>query len=168
MSTVVEVAAEAFGATLAQRGALAGATEDEARERGERAALLVGSATRWREHLGELLVLPEVMELLGVGTRQAVYDLVRRQRLLGLPRRSGAMVFPAFQFDAATSRPYPVVTDVLAAFADADLDTYTTATWLATGQDELAGASPTSLLTDPGAAARITAAARRAAARLSH
>jgi len=164
----VDTAAEAFRATLAERGTLAGAAEDEARELGRRAALLVGSATSWREHLGELLDVPAVMALLGVGTRQAVYDLVARRKMLGLPRRRGSMAFPAFQFDPAAGRPYPVLAEVLAVFAAARVDPYTVATWLATGQDELGAATPASLLADPGAGATVTAAAQRTAGRLGH
>ena len=167
MTTAVDTAAEAFRATLAERGALLGAADGEARDLGRRAALLVGSAASWREHLGELLDVPAVMTLLGVGTRQAVYDLVTRARMLGLPRRGGSMVFPAFQFDPTAGRPYPMIPQILAVFAEPDVDAYTVATWLATGQDELEGATPASLLaTDDGAT--VIGAARRAAARLNH
>ncbi len=168
MTIAVDTAAEAFRATLTERGALAGTAEDEARELGRRAALLVGSATSWREHLGGLLDVPAVMALLGVGTRQAVYDLVTRRKMLGLPRRGGSMAFPAFQFDPAAGRPYPVIAQVLTVFAAAGVDPCTAATWLATGQDELGAATPASLLADPGAAAAITAAAQRTAGRLAH
>lgn len=168
MNLAVDTAAEAFRATLVERGALRDAAEEEARDLGRRAALLVGSAASWREHLGELLELPATMSLLGVGSRQAVYDLVARGRMLGLPRRGGSMVFPVFQFDPAAGRPYPVIVDVLAAFRAADVDPYTTATWLATRQAELDGASPAALLSNPDAAATITDAARRTAARLNH
>jgi len=98
---------------------------------------VVGSAASWREHLGELLDVPAVMTLLGVGTHQAVDDLVTRARMLGLPRRAGSMVFPVFQFDPAAGRPYPMIPQILAVFGEADVDAYTVATWLATGQDEL-------------------------------
>jgi hypothetical protein len=108
------------------------------------------------------------MALLGVSTRQAVYDLVSRGRLLGLRRDGGSMVFPVFQFDPATSRAHPVVVDVLAAFSSSGVDSYTVATWLATGQDELDGASPASMLPDAAAADAIRVAARRTATRLSH
>jgi hypothetical protein len=106
--------------------------------------------------------------LLGVGSRQAVYDLVARRRMLGLTRAGESMVFPALQFDPTSGRPYPVIADVLAAFDAAGLDPYTAATWLATGQDELAGGEPRSLLAEPSAAPTIADAARRTAARLSH
>jgi len=77
------------------------------------------------------------------------------------------MVFPVFQFDPAAGRPYPMIPQILAVFGEADVDAYTVATWLATGQDELEGATPASLLaTDDGAT--VIGAARRAAARLNH
>lgn len=168
MATAVDAAVAAFRTSLLERGALVGAPEAEAAEAGRRAALLVGSASAWREHLGKLLDLRQTMDLLGVGTRQAVYDLVTRRRLLGLPRHGGGMVFPAFQFDATTGRPYTVLHELLASFAAAGTDPYTVATWLATGQDELKGGCPVSLLDDPSAAGVLKAAAERTAARLSH
>jgi hypothetical protein len=118
--------------------------------------------------LGELLDLRQVMDLLGVTTRQAVYDLVTRHRLLGLPRQGGGMAFPAFQFSADSGRPSDVVPPVLREFASAEIDSYTVATWLATTQDDLDGHSPVSLLADPVASERIRIAAERAASRLSH
>ena len=168
MTAAMDAATEAFRATLLERGALCGAAEGEARDLGHRAALLVGSVGSGREHLGELLDVPAVMSMLGVGTRQAVYDLVTRTRLLSLPRRSGSMVFPAFQFDPATGRPYPLIPQILMVFRAAGLDAYTVASWLATGQDELNGATPISLLASAGSAPRILGAARRTATSLSH
>lgn len=164
----MDTAVNAFRATLLEHGGLAGAEAGEAREAGRRAALLVDGANGWREHLGKLLDVRQVMALLDVSTRQAVYDLVARRRLLGLPRTGAGMAFPAFQFDAGTGRPYPVLAGVLEVFARAGVDPYTVATWLATGQDEMDGQAPTLLLPDPGAARAVTAAAERTAARLSH
>lgn len=168
VSTAVDTAVEAFRSTLLERGALADTGIEEAREAGQRAALLVGTATSWREHLGKLLDVPQVMTLLGVTSRQAVYDLVARHRLLGLRRRGAGMAFPAFQFDLGSGRPYPVLAELLEAFGSAGVDAYTVATWLATGQDELGGRTPVSLLGDPTAVPAITAAADRTATRLSH
>ncbi|MDA8394625.1 MAG: hypothetical protein M0T72_05170 [Candidatus Dormibacteraeota bacterium] len=168
MATVIDTAVDAFRTTLVERGALAGAAEAEAADMGRRAALLVESATVWQKHLGNLLDVRRVMELLGVTTRQAVYDLAARHRLLGLSRHGGGMAFPAFQFDPATGRPYAVLPSLLATFAAAGVDTYTVATWLATAQDELAGHTPASLLGDPAAAEALRSAAERIAARLSH
>ncbi len=78
------------------------------------------------------------------------------------------MVFPAFQFDPTDGRPYPMIPQILTEFAEADVDPYTVATWLATGQDELDGATPVSLLPTPVSTTAVTAAARRTAARLNH
>ncbi|MGH9066613.1 MAG: hypothetical protein ACRD0J_03695 [Acidimicrobiales bacterium] len=168
MPTAIETAVDAFRAALVERHALEGTVEADAAEVGRRAALLVDSATAWRDHLGELLDVRRTMELLGVTTRQAVYDLVARRRLLGLSRRGGGMAFPGFQFDPDTGRPYEVIPRLLATFTTAGVDAYTVATWLATYQDELEGRSPMSLLADPVAAEPLQAAAERTAARLSH
>lgn len=168
VSTAVDTAVEAFRLTLLERGALVDTGVEEARAAGQRAALLVGTATSWREHLGTLLDVPQVMTLLGVTSRQAVYDLVARHRLLGLRRQGSRMAFPAFQFDPGSGRPYPVLAELIEAFGSAGMDAYTVATWLATGQDELGGRTPVSLLGEPTAAPALTAAAGRTAARLSH
>jgi hypothetical protein len=168
VTTAIDRAVDAFRATLVEQHALVGAPDADAAEVGRRAALLVGTATAWREHLGELLGLRQVMDLLGVTTRQAVYDLVTRHRLLGLARQGGGMAFPAFQFSADSGRPYDIVPPVLSEFAAAEVDPYTVATWLATTQDDLDGSSPASMLGDPAAAEQIRVAAKRAAARLSH
>ncbi len=168
MTAAVDTAVEAFRETLLAGGALEGVATSDAVEVGRRAALLVQSATSWREHLGEMLDVKGVMRLLAVSTRQAVYDLVSRHRLLALRRDGGSMAFPVFQFDPATGRAFRAIGDVLAAFADSGVDGYTVATWLATGQDELGGATPVSLLADSTAADAIAAAATRTAARLSH
>jgi hypothetical protein len=168
MGAAVDTAVEAFRKALLQRGALADTGVEEARAVGQRAALLVGTATSWQEHLGKLLDVSQVMTLLGVTSRQAVYDLVARRRLLGLRRRGAGMAFPAFQFDPGSGRPYPIVAKLLEAFGSAGVDTYTVATWFATGQDELDGRTPVSLLDDPTAASALTEAADRTAARLSH
>ncbi len=168
MASAIDTAVDAFRATLVERGALAGAAATDAAEVGRRAALLVQSATAWQDHLGALLDVRQTMDLLGVATRQAVYDLAARHRLLGLARHGGGMAFPAFQFDPSTGRPYNIVPELLVAFAAAGVDTYTVATWLATGQDELDGRTPVSVLGDPTVAGVLRAAAERTAARLSH
>lgn len=167
MATAIDTAVDAFRATLIERGALADAAATDAAEVGRRAALLVDSASAWAQHLGCLLDVRQAMEMLGVSTRQAVYDLAARHRLLGLPRQGAGMAFPAFQFDPATGRPYDVLPGLLGVFAAAGVDPYTTATWLATGQDDLDGRSPASLLADPVAVKALHRAAERTAARLS-
>ena len=168
VTSAIDSAVDAFRATLVERGALAGAAATDAAEAGRRAALLVQSATAWQDHLGALLNVRQTRELLGVPTRQAVYDLVARHRLLGLARHGGGLAFPAFQFDPSTGRPYDVAPVRLGAFAAAGVDTYTAATWLPTGQDELDGRTPAAVLGDPTAAGVLAAAAERTAARLSH
>jgi hypothetical protein len=163
MASAIDTAVDAFRATLVERGALAGTATADAAEVGHRAALLVQSATAWQDHLGPLLDVRQTMELLGVTTRQAVYDLVARHRLLGLARHGGGMTFPVFQFDPCTGRPHDIVPGLLGVFAAAGVDAYTVATWLATGQDELADRTPVSVLGDPTVAGVLRAAAERTA-----
>ena len=166
--TAIDTAVDAFRATLLERGALVGAGATDAAAVGRRAALLVEGATAWADHVGPLLDVRATMEIVGVTTRQAVYDLVARRRLLGLPRGGGGMAFPAFQFDPTTGRPCGVLPGLLAVFAAGDVDAYTVASWLATVQDELDGRCPASLLDDPATARALRLAAERASARLGH
>src|SRR5207249_11947376 len=85
-------------------------------ELGRRAALLVAGEAAWHDQLGPLLDGKQAQELLGVGTRQAVHDLVRRRRLLGVRGRGRRLLFPAFQFGAA-GRPFAALAAVLGLFA---------------------------------------------------
>jgi hypothetical protein len=142
-------------------------TTQEAEELGARAAELVGAGAAWHEHLGPLLDVHAVQSTLQVTTRQAVYDLVKRRRLLALKREGGGMAFPAFQFDPATGRPYPAVPMLIEIFSANGVDGYTAASWLATAQDDLAGALPRDLLGHEDQRASLLVAARRAASRWS-
>jgi hypothetical protein len=79
----------------------------------------------------------------------------------------------AWPFPPSSSTPAPggliiVIPGLLGVFAAAGVDAYTVATWLATGQDELDGRTPASVLGDPTAAGALMAAAERTASRLSH
>src|SRR5699024_3741355 len=93
MTAAIDTAVEAFREALIAEGGLDGVQVSDADEVGRRAAALVRGATAWREHLGELLNVGDVMALLEVTTRQAVYDLVKRRRLIGLRRDGGSMAF---------------------------------------------------------------------------
>src|SRR5438105_3001247 len=98
-------AAVAFEETLAELGVDERDLEINARELGRRGALLAVAATVWRRHLGPLLSTRQVAELLGVGSRQAVHDRLRRRRLLAVPTEEGDNAYPAFQF-SEKGEPY--------------------------------------------------------------
>jgi len=64
-----------------------------------RAALLVRSATAWREHLGELVDVQGVMRVLGVSTRQA--------RLSAKGGSTASEVIPAYTARWTPFCPHP-------------------------------------------------------------
>lgn len=135
-----------------------------ARALGRKGALLAVAGTVWRRHLGPSLNTRQVAELLGVGTRQAVNDRVRRRRLLALPTREGDLAYPVFQFDDR-GRPYPALGPVLEAFAASGLSPYTIGSWLVTAQGALDGVTPVDWLREGRDPERLVTAARRSVSR---
>ena len=133
-------------------------------EVGRRAALLAASMLIWRRHLGALLETSDVQVVLGVGTRQAIADLRARHRLLGLSRKDGSVVYPAFQF--VDGRPFPEMPRLLLEFKDAAVSPWTIASWFVTPQDALEGSTPVECLTRRTDGGRVIKAARRTASRL--
>jgi hypothetical protein len=165
-TSAVAAAAAAFEETLEEFGfADPEAALGDPVELGRRAALLVAAQAAWREHLGPLLDTKQVQLLLGVRTRQAVNDLVKRRRLLGLPTKGRRLLLPAFQFTTA-GRPYPVLPDILETFEGAVVSPWTVASWFNTPQPLLKKKTPAEWLQlgrDPGL---LKEAARHSASRL--
>lgn len=158
-------AAEAFGETLAELGLHDGDPEiGDPRALGRRAALLAVAGPLWRRHLGPILNTGQVASLLGVGTRQAVSDRVKRGRLLALPAGERGLGYPAFQF-APTGETYPGVAVVLDAFSTARLSPHTIASWFMTPQATLGDRTPAEWMVEGGDTSELLKAARRTAAR---
>lgn len=158
-------AAAAFEEALAELGVDEHDPEvGGARALGRRAALLAVAGTVWRRHLGPLLNTSQVADLLGVGTRQAVNDRVRRRRILAFPTGERDLAYPAFQFDDRGA-PYPALAPVLEAFATARLSPLTTSSWFVTPQAQLDGDTPAGWLAEGGDSELLVVAARRSAAR---
>lgn len=134
---------------------------------GRRAAILAAADVLWRRQLGRLLSSEEVRQLLGVGTRQAVSDFVKRRRLLAIRGTDGRLLFPAFQFTAA-GRPLAALEAILSAFARAGVDGLTIASWFTSPQDLLEDRTPADWLQSGGAGALVIEAARRTASELAH
>lgn len=134
---------------------------------GERAALLVVAQSSWQRHLGTLFETSDVQALLGVGTRQAVSDRARRGGLLMLATPDGRRYYPAFQFGPA-GKPYAVLPQVLAAFAEAEVSPYTVASWFRTPQALLDGGTPARWMGEGRPDEPLVEAARRTAARFAH
>lgn len=161
------VAAEAFQETLLELGIDEADPElGDPRALGRRAALLAVAGAAWRRHLGPLLNTKQVADLLGVGTRQAVNDRVKRRRILALPTEDRELAYPAFQF-GKTGKPYPAVAPVLEALTAARLSPHTIASWFVTPQATLDDLTPARWLTEGRDTDRLLAAAYRSAARAS-
>jgi hypothetical protein len=165
MARAAAVAAASFEETLEELGFDEVEVElGDPAELGRRAALLIAAEAVWRRHLGPLLDGKQVQELLGGRTRQAVNDLLKRRRLLGLPIGKRRVVFPAFQFRAG--RPHPELAAILETFADADVGPYTVASWFMTPQPLLEHETPARWLQRGCDGEQVKEAARRSAARL--
>lgn len=164
MSLAIAAAAAAFEETLEELGL--SDTElhlDDPAGIGRRAALLIAADALWDRHLGKMLDSRQVQELLGVQTRQAVHDLMKRGRLLGLPLKARQWVYPSFQF-SGSGRPYTVLPEVLRAFDGVASTPYTVASWLVSPNPLLDDQTPIDWLASGGDADRVRLAAQRRAA----
>src|SRR5438270_1543503 len=116
MTSAIASATASFRRTLRKLGPeIEEQALDDPAQFGRRAALLAAAEVLWNRQLGGWLDVQEVQALLGVTTRQAVHDLVKRGKLLGLPMRNGRIVFPRPQF-GPDGRPYPAIAGIVAAF----------------------------------------------------
>lgn len=131
---------------------------------GRRGALLAVAGTVWRRHLGPMLTTRQVAELLGVGSRQAVHDRVRRHRILALPTQERDLAYPAFQF-TEKGEPHPAIGMLLPVFDEASLSVHTAASWFCTAQAALDGATPAVWMAEGRDTERLVVAARRSASR---
>jgi hypothetical protein len=132
---------------------------------GRRAALLAASDVLWERHLGPLLSTKQVRELMGIGSRQAISERVKRRRLLAVPGRDGNPAFPAFQFSGA-GRPLPALGAILDILRDAVASPYTVASWFVTPEPLLDEQALAAWLREAGTPDRAVEAASRYAERL--
>jgi hypothetical protein len=167
VSSATAEAGRAFGRALAALGLSGNEEGFDADELGRRGALLAASNLIWRERLGRLLTRDEVEQILGVETRQAVFDLAKRGRLLALPTQSGRALYPAFQFDLERGRTYPALTMMLTLFRGAGVDPYTTASWFCEPQSLLGERTPAQWMLERRSDETLIEAARRSAAPLA-
>jgi hypothetical protein len=166
MSQAAE-AAESFEQTLADLGVGEGdAAIDDPAALGRRAALLAASEVLWERHLGPLYSTNQVRELMGIGSRQAISERVKRRRLLAVPGSDGRPLFPAFQF--AGRRLLPGLAAILDVFQGAVESQYTLASWFVTPEPLLEERTPAEWLRKRGTTERALQAASRYAERLRH
>lgn len=114
----------------------------------------------WAEQIGPAYRQRDVAELLGK-SKQAVSE---DRRLLRLEMRSGAIGYPAFQFDGR--RLLGGLADVVAMLNPVVETPWTVASWVTSAQPALGGARPIDLLR-AGDSDPVMAAVRRLAAALA-
>jgi hypothetical protein len=166
VSEELDTAAASFKATLRELGLSGDEPElGDAARLGERAALVAAAGALWQGHLGPLLQMRQTLELLGVGSRQAVHDLIHRHSLLALQTKDRRTLIPLFQF-GETGRPYEAVPPILRIFARADATGWTVASWFTTPTADLEGDSPIAWIRAGRDREPVLNAARAAAAPL--
>ncbi len=124
---------------LAQRYHDAGRSLEElgsAEQLAGRMLAAVPEPSPWDSLLGPFYTASGVARLLGGVSRQAIADRRRRNTLLGLQTTGGTWLYPAVQFDG---RGYVVegLAAMLKVFADAPVDGWTVAGWLAATHEAL-------------------------------
>ena len=119
----------------------------------------------WEEHIGALLSHGEVLALTG-WSKQALSQAVRDHRVLRLDGSDGHGYLLAWFDDQEPARPLPGLKEVLKTWAGVDSRGWAAASWLASPQPELAGATPRDALA-AGLADQVVALARQAAERLA-
>ena len=142
VSGALDTAATSFKATFRELGLSGDEPElGDATRLGQRAALVAAAGALWQRQLGPLLEMRQAQQLLGVGSRQAVHDLIQRHRLLGLVSEDRRTLIPLFQFNEA-GRPYDAVPSILRIFAEAEATGWTTASWFTTPSTDLDEQTP--------------------------
>jgi len=166
VTAALEVAATTFKATLRELGLTGDEPElGDGSRLGQRGALVAAAGLVWRRQLGPLLDMKGAQELLGVGSRQAVHDLIQRHRLLGLTTDDRRTVIPLFQF-SETGRPFEAVPAVLRIFAEVSATGWTVASWFTTPSRDLANETPMGWIVAGRDLEAVLDAARGAAAPL--
>jgi len=111
---------------------------------------------------GKFYTTAKVMELLGIGSRQAVTNMIRRGTILRVRTEDGRNAFPALQFDEEAGRLVEGLRDVLTTLLPAAATPWTVLDWLVTPMAELSGRRPVDAVRDN--AAGVLALARQDAA----
>jgi len=162
----LDAAAASFKATLRELGLSGDEPElGDASRLGQRAALVAAAGALWQRQLGPLLDMRQAQQLLGVGSRQAVHDLIQRQRLLAVSTQDRRTLIPAFQF-ADSGRPHAAVPPILRIFAEAKATGWTVASWFTTPSTDLDGETPLDWMRASRDVETVLDAARAAAAPL--
>jgi hypothetical protein len=119
----------------------------------------------WEAAVGDYVTVPEAVDLLGLASRQAVYQRVQRGTLLAM-EHDGQLVLPRYQF--GPGRPDRTVAKVLRLLKPARLRADSVVSWFASRQPELDGLTPAEWLRKDGDPETLFDAARHTAGALAH
>lgn len=138
--TVLDQVVDAFRATAASSGLEEALVGEEPERLGRVLADALAARVEWDRHVGGLVGVDEARRRLGVRSRQAVYQRLRRGTLLGW-EETGRLVLPDFQF-RAQGGVYPGLVDTMSVVKVARMRPKTLASWFQTPQPELDGVTP--------------------------
>lgn len=120
----------------------------------------------WENHIGAILTHKQALEVTG-WSKQALSQAVRDRRVLQLKAADGAVGYWSGGLtDTAPHTPILGIKNVLSAWAHADVEGWTIASWMSSPQPELGGRTPRQALLD-GDAPAVTTLAQQASARLA-
>lgn len=164
--TVLDQVVDAFRASATSSGLEEVLAGEEPERLGRVLADALAARVEWDRHVGRLLEVDEARRRLGVKSRQAVYQRLRRGTLLGW-EDSGRLVFPEFQF-RARGGIYPGLTDALRVLKAASMRPKTLASWFHSPQPELDGETPLGWLRQGKSREVLLRAARQTTGALAH
>ncbi|MGG7105065.1 hypothetical protein [Rhodococcus sp. 24CO] len=120
----------------------------------------------WENHIGAILTHKQMLDATS-WSKQNLSQAVKDSRVLRLPAADGTSGYWSGGLtDSAPHVPIAGVKEVLKAWASAEAQPWTIASWMSTGQAELGGRTPRAALID-GDYPVVVTLARRAAERLS-
>lgn len=164
--TVLDQVVDAFRASATSSGLEEVLAGEEPERLGRVLADALAARIAWDRHVGGLVGVDEARRRLGVRSRQAVYQRLRRGTLLGW-EDSGRLVFPEFQF-RAQGGTYPGLTDTLRVLKVASMRPKTLASWFRSPQPELDGQTPLEWIRQRKSREVLLRAALQTAGALAH
>jgi hypothetical protein len=120
----------------------------------------------WNEAIGPFFSTPQVSQLLGGVSRQAIAERRERRTLLALRTADGGWVYPTFQF-GSDHRVLKGLAEILQILAASGVDDWSLAGWLRSPLASLSGATPTDWLRAERDGDALRAVARDAARRFA-
>ncbi|GAA4479686.1 hypothetical protein GCM10023094_25210 [Rhodococcus olei] len=120
----------------------------------------------WENHIGAILTHKQAVDATG-WSKQALSQAVRDNRVLRLTAADGSIGYWSGGLTDTTPHiPIPGIKEVLKAWAHADVQSWTIASWMSSRQPELGDRTPRQALLD-GDTTDVVTLARRAAERLA-